>query len=262
MRTRTIYLTGIIICFCVASFFQRGVNAQNIMSDDSLYSFLQEIPDEVFQELLYKRKIAESNRYKKTDQSRAEYTVRPGSKNNRIELEIANTSNEEIQNLYITLEESPRWLRIDFEGKAISRIEKAERINIQLNFDVEESIVSEQKGEIILALKSDNTEIRKVINIKSGSPETFKLFDNYPNPFNPTTNIRYNLPEKGTVKIEIFNVLGQKVVTLVDELQNAGSYTKTWDASNVASGMYLYRMSVSTKNGRQFVQNKKMLLIK
>jgi DNA-binding beta-propeller fold protein YncE len=93
-------------------------------------------------------------------------------------------------------------------------------------------------------------------------PGTFALHQNYPNPFNPTTMIKYSIPEHGRVVLEVFNLLGQSVATLVDEVQPAGSHEVTWDAtandgSGVASGMYFYRLTTGAHS-----ESKKMVLLK
>ena len=93
-------------------------------------------------------------------------------------------------------------------------------------------------------------------------PKDFELFANYPNPFNPTTNIKYSIPEQSRVSLTIYNLLGQKVATLVDQVQQSGIYTANWNGTNdggmaVTSGLYLYRL-----NAGSFVATKKMLLIK
>ena len=88
-------------------------------------------------------------------------------------------------------------------------------------------------------------------------PTKFALEQNYPNPFNPTTNIRYQLPVTAEVKLEIYNLLGQKVATLIDKRQVAGLYSISFDASKLSSGIYLSRLSAGD---RVFV--KKMILIK
>jgi len=90
-------------------------------------------------------------------------------------------------------------------------------------------------------------------------PSTFSLDQNYPNPFNPSTNIKFNLQGATNVTLEVFNVLGQKVATLVNnEKLAAGSHTKVFNAGNLASGVYLYRLSTASS----FVQTRRMLLIK
>lgn len=94
-------------------------------------------------------------------------------------------------------------------------------------------------------------------------PEAFALANNYPNPFNPATTIKYALPEASTVRLEVFNVVGQVVRTLVADHQNAGRYVVQWDAANdnghsLSSGIYFYRLQA----GGEFLEVKKMLLLK
>ena len=94
-------------------------------------------------------------------------------------------------------------------------------------------------------------------------PEVFALANNYPNPFNPATTIKYALPQAADVELTVYNVVGQPVRTLVAEHQSAGRYVVEWDATNdsghrLASGMYFYRLAV----GGEFLEVKKMLLLK
>ncbi|MFH0991112.1 MAG: T9SS type A sorting domain-containing protein [bacterium] len=98
-----------------------------------------------------------------------------------------------------------------------------------------------------------------VVRVKDPSltlPEQFELFDNYPNPFNPSTTIRYQLPKESHVSLKVMNTLGQVVATLVNHKQNAGTYQVQWN-SQFPSGVYFYQLQTS-----EVVQTKKMLLLR
>ena len=88
-------------------------------------------------------------------------------------------------------------------------------------------------------------------------PAQYQLLQNYPNPFNPDTKIRFHLPVSGQVQLEIFNVLGNKVATLVDGFKSAGVYEYTFRASDLSSGVYFYRLASSG-----FSSMKKMMVLK
>ena len=77
---------------------------------------------------------------------------------------------------------------------------------------------------------------------KSGMNDSFELFPNYPNPFNPSTKIRYTISKGSDVKLSIFSILGQEVETLVDGYKPTGTYEETFNAGKLASGMYIYRL--------------------
>ena len=97
------------------------------------------------------------------------------------------------------------------------------------------------------------------------TPTEFTLHQNYPNPFNPSTMINYQLPISSEVNLVIYNNLGEKVATLVDEKQQVGNYSVNYDATGLSSGIYLYRLVVgntSTGSGQGYVETKKMVYLK
>jgi photosystem II stability/assembly factor-like uncharacterized protein len=97
-------------------------------------------------------------------------------------------------------------------------------------------------------------------------PKDFSLAQNYPNPFNPQTTIQYTLTKKSRVTLKIYNLLGQKIRTLVDEFRPSGNYIITWDGKGnsgetLASGIYFYRLTME-RNDIHFSETKKMVLLK
>ena len=103
----------------------------------------------------------------------------------------------------------------------------------------------------------DDPASTSVETSKSFYPEKFELYQNYPNPFNPSTKISFVIPNSSFVIIKVYNILGKEVTTLVNEKKSAGTYEVTWDAKNLASGIYFYKIQSG-----DFVQVKKMVLLK
>ena len=99
-------------------------------------------------------------------------------------------------------------------------------------------------------------------------PKIYKLNQNYPNPFNPSTTISYQLPVNSKVDLSVYNILGQKVVTLISERQPAGYHTIDWNASAFASGVYYYRLKIKDSSGsdsisgKAFIDTKKLVLLR
>ena len=94
-------------------------------------------------------------------------------------------------------------------------------------------------------------------------PQVFDLHQNYPNPFNPSTTISFDVPRNAQVNLVIYDILGRVVTTLVDEVKAANRYRVVWDASNVSTGVYFYRMTARAADGSgDFTSVKKLLLMK
>ena len=141
-------------------------------------------------------------------------------------------------------------LLLGFQGYAYDSL--ANRLTIQFSGSTESAYT-------ILAVGVPTTSVSTHFSI----PMSFSLDQNFPNPFNPTTTLRFGLPRRSKVKLQVFNVLGQLVKVIVNGEMNAGFYEKQWNAS-VASGIYFCRMeAVSVENPEsRFVDSKKMILLK
>jgi len=112
-------------------------------------------------------------------------------------------------------------------------------------------------AEIAATWNLDLGLVTSVTPVVANVPDKYSLSQNYPNPFNPVTKINFAIPKSGLVTLKVYDVLGREVSTLVNEIKNAGIYKVDFNASNLSSGMYFYKVSV---NG--FTDVKKMMLIK
>ncbi|MDI6804509.1 MAG: T9SS type A sorting domain-containing protein [Bacteroidota bacterium] len=119
-------------------------------------------------------------------------------------------------------------------------------------------------GNEVSMNKQNSLEITKpvsmmILKFESGSfiPNQYALEQNYPNPFNPTTIINYQLPIDNWVTLKVYDVLGREVATLVDEFKDSGYYEATWDATNIPSGVFFYRMQTGS-----FSETKKLILMR
>ena len=125
---------------------------------------------------------------------------------------------------------------------------------------------SGEETEMYIGLYENNSTGAKIYKrtfvvgveeITSEVPTSYELEQNYPNPFNPNTTIEFSIPEQSFVKLEVFNTLGEKVITLVSEELNAGSYKYDWNAANLPSGIYYYSLIADG-----FVKTRKLVLLK
>jgi hypothetical protein len=98
------------------------------------------------------------------------------------------------------------------------------------------------------------TDVNEILGL---TPSAYTLEQNFPNPFNPSTKINFSLPVEGFVTLDVYNSIGQKVATLVNETKTAGTYTVNFDASDLTSGIYFYKI-----NSGNFTETKKMILLK
>lgn len=108
-----------------------------------------------------------------------------------------------------------------------------------------------------VAMTTDDQTPTDSDRMATSTPQRYKLDQNYPNPFNPVTRISYEIPEQASVTLTVYNVLGQNVATLVNETQRAGRHEASFDASDLSSGVYIYRLEAG-----DFAQSRTMMLVK
>ena len=102
-----------------------------------------------------------------------------------------------------------------------------------------------------------------VLGVKNADvPSEFSLSQNYPNPFNPTTTITYAVPIPSAVRLTVFDLLAREVALLVNGRVDAGTHSVTFNVSNLASGVYFYRIDATASSGKRFTQTKKMLILR
>lgn len=97
---------------------------------------------------------------------------------------------------------------------------------------------------------------------KVDTPDEFSLDGNYPNPFNPSTNINFGLPEQAAISINVYNMLGQRVATLINSTLDAGYHTTQFDASRLASGIYIVKIQAIGNSGERFNSTRQISLVK
>lgn len=191
------------------------------------------------------------------------YSVQPGVKNNQIILELKNiSSTEAASDIEVKLIRKSENLKFASEEERIESIAHTTQIEVPFRFDVEYNIGKTEADTIEFQI-SDNKSIyqTKQFIIQYTAPTEYKLEQNYPNPFNPTTKIRYSIPNVGSglalTELKVFDILGNEVTTLVNEQKEAGYYEVEFNASQFASGVYIYRLQSGS-----FLSTKKMMVLK
>lgn len=147
----------------------------------------------------------------------------------------------------------PSWLSIDPSTGLITGTAPLQEVDVAVSIDVADQHNNSDTQTFTLHVSNTITGVE----INSNLPERFYLSQNYPNPFNPTTTISFSIPKQSFVYLKIYNILGELVRTLFDKEMNAGKYDISFDASNLPSGVYLYKLQTEG-----FTQVKKMILLK
>ena len=156
--------------------------------------------------------------------------------------------------LSYSITSGPAWLSINANSGALTGTPQQSDVGSEsVTVEVEDGKGgSDTQTFIINVMSATDVEL-----IGQQIPDHFDLYNNYPNPFNPSTRIRFAVPEISNVKIEVYNLTGEKVTTLINEVKSAGYYEVNFNAVNIASGIYFYRIQAG-----DFVETKKMILLK
>jgi len=136
-------------------------------------------------------------------------------------------------------------------------------IKVMNNVNNQTFSINSDRQPLSVVFDPDNNILLKsafligVNNLASGIPYLYELYQNYPNPFNPATNINFDLPQKSYVKLSIYDLTGKEVITLINEPKDPGKYSVSFNAENLSSGIYFYRLQTD-----KYSSVKKMVLIR
>jgi glucuronoarabinoxylan endo-1,4-beta-xylanase len=162
----------------------------------------------------------------------------------------------------INITTSPKDQTFTFKNDSIAHVKRYTTSETKnLSYDgiidlADNSFTATLEGKSITTFVSTKTSTGVKL-LDSLIPQTFSLQQNYPNPFNSSTTISFSLPAKSSVLLKVFDMMGREVATLVDEELAAGTHCRQWNASNIASGVYFYRLQAGS-----FVETKKLLLLR
>jgi hypothetical protein len=194
------------------------------------------------------------------------YEIPFASKGNTIELAVANSSALAAEGVKVEATSIPEGIKFTEKTVALPTLKSKEEQTASFTFSVEKTAKVNKQDTLRFTI-TDKTGQRwtKEIKISITPPTTYELLQNYPNPYNPSTTIEYQLPGTGTrynVSLKIYDAIGREIANLVNEQQEPGYYQKVFNASRYASGMYIYRLVATDENNKQHVYQKKMMLLR
>jgi len=197
-------------------------------------------------------------------QNTSTYDVQPGTKGNKINLTMVNMSEtNSLENIRIKPVDFPGDIIVfKTKNQLIKLIDAKKESEVVFQFDINRNAPVNTKDTLRFSITgNNNVSAQKEIILNFTAPKEYRLEQNYPNPFNPSTKIQYQLPFNSKVTLKIYDILGEEVQTLVNEVQDAGFKEVLFNGSNYASGIYIYRITASNK-GNTFSSVKKMVMVK
>ena len=193
----------------------------------------------------------------------AQHTLPFASTGNTVELAITNSSSVSASNVVVAIADQPQFLKFIEQKTQFSNLKPNETATAAFTFSVDKYATVNQPQQITFTITgSTGEQWTKQISVQVAPPDHFELFQNFPNPFNPPTTISYQLPVDSHIALKIYNSIGQEVKALVNDERSAGYHQETWNASDVASGMYIYQLTLTNGQGKKEFYRKKMLVVK
>jgi hypothetical protein len=150
------------------------------------------------------------------------------------------------------------------QWKTIAEIKAAGNSNAPLSYSYSDNNAASVKYEYRLKIldKDGQYQFSPTVEAELKLPAEFALAQNYPNPFNPSTTIEYQLPLSSAVNLTVYNITGERISELVNEVKPAGYYSVNFSSANLSSGFYIYRITIAEASGRSFTSSRKMLIVK
>ena len=185
------------------------------------------------------------------------------STENTISLNVQNNSSLEAKNVSVTFNHLPTWLNFKSSTALLKDVSANSTGDAEFTFSVDKKAPVEKDTTLTATIStSDGQTWTKDITIEVAAPKDYQLYNNFPNPFNPSTKIAFDLPKASHVKLVIYDIVGREVAQVADADYPAGYTELTWNGTNshgtmVSSGVYFYRISTEKWN-----KVKKMMLLK
>ena len=185
------------------------------------------------------------------------------STGNTISLSVQNNSSIEVKNISVTFINPPSWLELKLNTVFIKNISANSSTDVEFVFSVNKRAPTEKDTTLSAVISmADGQRWTKEIRVSVGAPKEYKLYNNYPNPFNPSTKIAFELPGASHVKLVIYDVVGREVAQIADGEYPSGYSEVMWNGINgngehVSSGIYFYRISTGNWNNVM-----KMMMVK
>jgi hypothetical protein len=192
------------------------------------------------------------------------HMLQPGTKGNQIEITVANHASLLARNVEVRAVRHPSHVTFSSTDRIIDSIAPGQERAVVFSFDIARSAPANKRDTLEFRITEMGGAVwTKSIIVQYAGPTTFALDQNFPNPFNPTTKIQYQLPIDSKVILKVYDVLGREVTTLLNDIRPAGYHDAQWDAGNVASGVYFYRMEAQPLTGGSgFLEIKKLMVVK